>query len=102
MYIEKEKIFVVAARVHGQEVVGGSIVAEGIIDSFDIWQESESSRAGHIYFQNIILWVFLFSIWTDNIVEGKTSAAHQWSTVWIFFRLNFKKFVCRAEEPALV
>lgn len=36
MYIEKEKIFVVAARVHGQEVLGGSIVAEGIIDCFDI------------------------------------------------------------------
>lgn len=55
MYIEKEKIFVVAARVHGQEVVGGTIVAEGIIDCFDMWQESESSRTSPIYFQNVIL-----------------------------------------------
>ncbi len=34
--LKKKKTFVVAARVHGQKVVGGTIVAEGIIDCFDI------------------------------------------------------------------
>lgn len=33
---KKKEIFVVAARVHGQKVVGGTVVAEGIIDCFDI------------------------------------------------------------------
>lgn len=37
VYIEEKRSFVVAARVHGQKMVGGTIVAEAIIDCFDIW-----------------------------------------------------------------
>lgn len=36
VYIFFKKIFVVPARVHGQKVVGGTIVVEEIIDCFDL------------------------------------------------------------------
>ncbi len=34
--MKKRRIFVVPAGVRGHKVVGGTIVAEGIIDCFDI------------------------------------------------------------------